>query len=118
MTSYQYWRGNIFLGEDNAISREEMKKPVICPYCKAETDVIFERHVLEAQKNEDGEDLWVLRDGQFRIWTKEVSWAIGCPECIQEYERGEKGYYPAYGLSDYDQDFEDRINTRGTAYER
>lgn len=118
MTSYQYWRGNIFIGEDNAISREEVKEIVTCPYCKAETDVIYERHVMEMQKNDEGEDLWVLRNGQFRIYCKLVSWAIGCPECIQEYERGEKGYYPAYGLDDYDEDMEIRINTRGTAYER
>lgn len=120
MTDYQYWRGNIFIGYDGQIEREELEESTTCPYCKAETDVIYNRCVSVQRRDEHNRPLWYTdKDGYWHMLLDTERYPIGCPECMEEYERGEKGYYPAYGLDpEIDQDFEDRYNSRGTDYER
>ena len=119
MTSYQYWRGNILIGEDNSISREELKETTVCPYCKRETDVLFKRTVEIWEQDKYGRDLFYTdAAGRFHRCTHIETYPIGCPECMQEYERGEKGYYPAYGLDvEPDVEWENRHNCKGTDYE-
>ena len=119
MTSYQYWRGNIFMGEENSVERVELDEPMTCPYCKAQTDVIFNRITLVQRRDEHNRPLWYTDEGGFwHMLLDEDRYPIGCPECMEEYERGEKGYYPAYGLGpEVDQEREDRHNCRGTDYE-
>lgn len=119
MTDYQYWRGNIFLGHYGQIEREELTEATTCPYCKADTDMLYVRVVEMLERDKLNRALYYTDEaGRFHRCSHIEKNPIGCPECIQEYERGEKGYYPEFGLGDYDEDMEIRINTRGTAYER
>lgn len=105
MTQYQYWRGNIYLGDDNSIVRSERPQTCVCPYCGAESQVIYERHLMENVRDEEGRQLWIFKDGKFRRKEREIWYDIGCTECVEEYERYQKGWGYGYGL-DYDPDID------------
>lgn len=107
MTQYQYWRGNIFLGEDNSIEYVELNDPTECPYCHTQTNVIYNR-VLEVWETDKlGRPLYYTDEGGYFHRCKHIETnPIGCPECIEEYERDTHGWGYAYGL-DYEPEYDE-----------
>lgn len=107
MTRYQYWRGNIFFGEDNSIERVELDEPATCPYCKKPTNVIYNRMLEIWECDKQGRALYYTDEGgYFHRCTHIEKNPIGCPDCIEEYERDKPGWGYAYGL-DYEPEIDE-----------